>query len=41
MNDLNEKRFHWLAEQLPGGFRGRVNLCVTNVAEFPELELVP
>ena len=41
MTDLIDKRFHRLAEQLPGGFRGRVNLCVTNVAEFPEPELVP
>jgi hypothetical protein len=41
MTDLIEKRFRWLAEQLPGDFRGRVNLCVTNVAEFLEPELVP
>jgi hypothetical protein len=40
MTDLIAKRFHWLAEQVAGGFRGRVNLCVSNVAEFPEPEIV-
>jgi hypothetical protein len=40
MTDLIAKRFHWLAEQVAGGFRGRVNLCVSKVAEFPEPEIV-